>query len=116
LDAHPHHPRVLGGSALRRSDHCGDFPDHHREVGARQRPAQGRARGRDADRKETREDKLRDEESLYSAAQEFAQVATEILTETIDAKGVFKILPDRYNNRAGRDDPKAMARSSTARR
>jgi hypothetical protein len=28
-------------------------------------------------RKETREDKLRDEESLYSAAQEFAQVATE---------------------------------------
>jgi len=33
------------------------------------------------------EDKLRDEVSLYSAAQEFAQVATEILTETIDAKG-----------------------------
>ena len=58
--------------------------------------------------KETREDKLRDEESLYSAAQEFAQVATEILTETIDAKGVFNILRDWYNNRAGRDDPKAM--------
>ena len=37
-------------------------------------------------RKETREDKLRDEESLDSAAQKFAQVATEILTETIDAK------------------------------
>jgi hypothetical protein len=36
-------------------------------------------------RKETCE--LRDEESLYSAAHEFAQVATEILTETIDAKG-----------------------------
>jgi hypothetical protein len=45
-------------------------------------------------RKETREDKLRDEERLYSAAQEFAQVATEILTETIDAKGVFNILRD----------------------
>ena len=59
-------------------------------------------------RKETREDKLRDEERLYSAAQEFAQVATEILTETIDAKGVFNILRDWYNNRAGRDDPKAM--------
>jgi hypothetical protein len=57
---------------------------------------------------QTREDKLRDEESLYSAAQEFAQVATEILTETIDAKGVFNILRDWYNNRAGRDDPKAM--------
>jgi hypothetical protein len=37
-------------------------------------------------RKETREDKLRDEESLDSAAQKFAQVATEILTETIGAK------------------------------
>ena len=29
-------------------------------------------------------------------------------TETIDAKGVFNILRDSYNNRAGRDDPKAM--------
>jgi hypothetical protein len=28
----------------------------------------------------------RDEQSLYGAAQKFAQVATEILTETIDAK------------------------------
>jgi hypothetical protein len=45
-------------------------------------------------RKETREDKLRDEKSLYSAAQEFAYVATEILTETIDPKGVFNILRD----------------------
>ena len=80
----PSPPRVLGGSALRRSDQCGDFPDHHREAGARQRPEQGRARGRDADPQGTREDQLRDEESLYSAAQEFAQVATEILTETID--------------------------------
>ena len=31
-----------------------------------------------------------------------------ILTETTDAKGVFNILRDWYNNRAGRDDPKAM--------
>ena len=52
-------------------------------------------------------DKLHDEESLYSAAQEFAQAATEILTETIDAKEVFNILRDWYNHRAGRDDPKA---------
>ena len=66
-------------------------------------------------RKETREDKLRDEERLYSAAQEFAQVATEILTETIDAKGVFNILRDWYNNRAGRDDPKAMGQVRTRR-
>ena len=47
-------------------------------------------------RKETREAKLHDEESLYSGAQEFAQVATEILTETIDAKGVFNVLRDWY--------------------
>jgi hypothetical protein len=56
----------------------------------------------------TRPAGLRDEESLYSAAQKFAQVATEILTETIDAKRGFNILRDWYNNRAGWDDPKAM--------
>ena len=47
---------------------------------------------------QTRKDKLHDEESLYSAAQEFAQVVTEILTETIDAKGVFNILREWYNH------------------
>ena len=67
-------------------------------------------------RKETREDKLRDEERLYSAAQEFAQVATEILTETIDAKGVFNILRDCYNHRAGRTTRRRFTSSSTARR
>jgi hypothetical protein len=56
----------------------------------------------------TRPAGLRDEESLYSAAQKFAQVATEILTETIDAKRVFKIMRDWYNNRASWDDPKVM--------
>ena len=35
-------------------------------------------------------------------------MATEILTETIDAKGVVKILRDWCNTRKGRDDPKAM--------
>ena len=33
-------------------------------------------------------------------------MATEILTETIDPKGVLNILRDWYNNRAGWDDPK----------
>lgn len=41
------------------------------------------------DRKEQREDKLREQESLYAAAQEFAQVCTEIMTDTVDAKGIF---------------------------
>jgi hypothetical protein len=35
-------------------------------------------------------------------------VATEILTETVDAKRVFTTLHDWYNNPAGWDDPKAM--------
>jgi hypothetical protein len=51
--------------------------------------------------------KLRDEEHRYIVAPEFAQMATEILTETSDAGGVFNILGD-WSNRAGRDDPKTM--------
>jgi hypothetical protein len=58
------------------------------------------------DRKDKREDRLREEESLYSAAQEFAQVATEILTDTIDIKGTFNVLRDALFNRTGQDDPK----------
>jgi hypothetical protein len=58
-------------------------------------------------RQETRDDKLRDQESLYSGAQEFAQVATDILTDTIDAKGIFNILRDWYLNQTGQPDPKA---------
>ena len=69
------------GSALRRSDQSGGFPDHHREVGARQRPAQRRARGRDADPQGN--------------------------PRTATRQRVVNILRDRYNNRAGRD-PKAM--------
>ena len=64
-------------------------------------------------RKETREDKLHDEESLYSAAQEFAQVATEILTETMDAKGVFNILRDWVQplSRPGRPEGDGQGRA-----
>ena len=75
-------------------------------VRSRNRP-QGCVRGRYADRKKTCEDNLRDEESLYRAAQEFARLATEILTKT--AKGVFNILSCGWcNNRAGRDESKVM--------
>lgn len=58
-------------------------------------------------RKDEREDKLREQESLYTAAQEFAQVATDLLTETIDIKGTFNILRDWFHNQTGQDDPKA---------
>jgi hypothetical protein len=57
--------------------------------------------------KDERDDKLRDQESLYIAAQEFAQVATDILTDTIDIKGTFNVLRDALFNRTGQDDPKA---------
>ena len=78
-------------SGLRRSDQCGDFPI----ITARSVRASDRRKATQEDamqtRRKPREDKLRDEESLYGAAQEFAQVATEILTETIDAKGIINI-------------------------
>jgi hypothetical protein len=59
------------------------------------------------ERKEQREDKLRDQESLYASAQEFAQVSTEILTDTVDAKGIFNMLRDWFFTQTGQDDPKA---------
>ena len=73
--------------ALRRSDQCGDFPI----ITARSVRVSDRRKATQEDamqtRKETREAKLHDEETLYSAAQEFAQVATEILTEPSMPKG-----------------------------
>jgi hypothetical protein len=58
-------------------------------------------------RKEEREDKLRDQESLYTAAMDFVEVSTDILVTTIDMKGVFNAMRDLVFNRAGLDDPKA---------
>lgn len=57
--------------------------------------------------KDERDDKLRGQESLYIAAQEFAQVATDILTDSIDIKGTFNVLRDALFNRTGQDDPMA---------
>jgi len=38
------------------------------------------------DRKEERDDKLREEQNLYDAAEEFTQVCSEILLATIDVR------------------------------
>ncbi len=57
------------------------------------------------DRRETREDKLREEENLYAAASEFTEVCTDILTNTIDTKRAFNAIRDMFYNRAGRADP-----------
>ncbi|WP_156349727.1 MULTISPECIES: hypothetical protein [unclassified Mycobacterium] len=62
------------------------------------------------DRKETREDKIRDQETLREAAMEFTQVSTDILTTTIDIKGIFNSMRDWFHNRAGTDDPMADAK------
>jgi hypothetical protein len=59
------------------------------------------------DRKEQREDKRREQESLYAGAQEFAQVCTEILTDTVDSTGIFNMLRDWFFTQTAQDDPKA---------
>ncbi|CPR07292.1 hypothetical protein BN971_00978 [Mycobacterium bohemicum DSM 44277] len=62
------------------------------------------------DRKEEREDRLREHEALREAAMEFAQVSTDILTTTIDINGVFNMVRDAFYNQAGADDPNAEAK------
>jgi hypothetical protein len=59
------------------------------------------------DRKEKHEAKLRDEESLYTVAMDYAGVCTEVLENTIDIKGAFNAIRDFVYNQAGADDPKA---------
>jgi predicted metal-dependent hydrolase len=61
-------------------------------------------------RHDEREDKLRQQESLYTAAMEFVEVSTDILVTTIDIKGVFNAMRDLFNTRAGLDDPMAEAK------
>jgi hypothetical protein len=57
--------------------------------------------------KETREDKLREEQTLIAAADEFTQICSGILVDTIDTEGAFNMIRDMLNNRTGRDDPAA---------
>lgn len=58
-------------------------------------------------RKEEREDKLREQQSLYTAAMDFVEVCSDILVTSIDMKGVFNAMRDLVFNRAALDDPKA---------
>jgi hypothetical protein len=62
------------------------------------------------DRKEEREDKLRDRQDLHTAAMEFVEVSSDILVTTIDMKGTFNVMRDWFYNRSGQDDPKADAK------
>ncbi|STZ62313.1 Uncharacterised protein [Mycolicibacterium tokaiense] len=54
--------------------------------------------------KETREDKLREEQTLIAAADEFAQICSGILVDTIDTEGAFNTIRDLMNNVQGKDD------------
>ena len=56
-----------------------------------------------AERKEGREE----DDSLIKAAEEFTQVCTEILVDSVDTEGAFNTIRDFWNNMAGRDDPAA---------
>jgi hypothetical protein len=57
------------------------------------------------DRKEEREDKLREQDALREAAMEFTQVSTDILTTSIDINGIFNTVRDMFYTKAGIDDP-----------
>ena len=50
---------------------------------------------------ESRENKLREQESRHAAALSFAQVSTNILVTTIDMNGTVNVMRDRFYNRAG---------------
>ena len=51
--------------------------------------------------KDERENKLREEQSLIAAAEEFTQVSTEILVESIDMEGAFNTIRD-FDEQSGR--------------
>ncbi|AMU22960.1 hypothetical protein [Mycobacteroides abscessus] len=48
-------------------------------------------------RKEAREGKLRDQQSLHTAAMEFVEVSSDILMTTIDIKGIWSFLRDAFS-------------------
>jgi hypothetical protein len=56
-------------------------------------------------RKETREDKLREEQTLIAAADEFTQICSGILVDTIDTQGAFNVIRDMQHNTTGTKDP-----------
>lgn len=58
-------------------------------------------------RKEAREDKLRDQQNLHTAAMEFVEVSSDILMTAIDIKGMWNFLRDAFYNQTGQDDPMA---------
>ena len=60
------------------------------------------------ERKEERENKIRDDDRMYQASKEFASVVGDVLMNAMDTKGVFNAIRDMINNKTGTPDPMAM--------
>lgn len=64
--------------------------------------------------KRDHEAKVEREKREYEAATEYARVCNEIITGSLDIKGVFNFLSDAYHNASGLPDPKAMEKIAFA--
>jgi len=66
------------------------------------------------DRKDEREDKMREQENLYTVATEYVEVCSSILTDAIDTKGIFNMFRDMFYNKTGEADPMAALKFDRA--
>lgn len=60
------------------------------------------------DRKEEREDKKSNDQLVREAAMSFAENSAEVLTNSIDVKGLFNAFRDHFNTAGGFDDSMAI--------
>jgi hypothetical protein len=92
---------TLAGNTLK--DHIADRRKFRHE-----NKMQDRKDGREddvQDHTESREDKLREEQSLIAAADEFTQICSGILVDTIDTEGAFNMIRDMLHSTTGTNDP-----------
>ncbi|MBF6173959.1 hypothetical protein [Nocardia blacklockiae] len=66
------------------------------------------------DRKEGREDQLREQETVFAAATEFAAECSDVLMNAVDTKAVFNAIRDLLVGAAGKPDPKVNAKLDEA--
>lgn len=65
-------------------------------------------------RTESREDKKESDERIRKACSAFAGTCEEVLSASLDVKGVFNVFRDALNDRTGKVDPNAMAKAMFA--
>src|SRR5690606_20303498 len=66
------------------------------------------------DRKEGREDQLREQQAVFDAATAFAAECSDVLTNAVDTKAVFNAIRDALIGAAGKPDPNAGAKLDEA--